>query len=436
MIKQVEVSGYRLLNDFTADFGDVTVVIGANATGKSTLLDCLELICQTAEFPVNEVLSWHGGMASISNAFAEETGLEWRLTFAKPSLRSVWSSMPLKDDVDFVYEVSLEQDLYYGQATVAREVLRTAEPFAGYSKPLMYLVSTGTRSMIFDRRQHALVDFDSTPAAAEQGIARDVGEPGGQERADSLSEAAGGSSLLLLPRMRFVNEYPQPSYMRILLAGCAFYPGFEITRGSAVRRKPAEIKPYTLLFASGENLGTVLHEVLTRHAFKETADEIQDFLTTAYPSFGGIYTETAYGDAGKVLVRWREKGAGRLMELWDLSDGVLRFLCLATALLNPAPPPFIGIDEPEAGLHPRLLPVVADMIKAASESAQVLVTTHSPDLVNCFELDDIAVMSREESRAVWHRPASRASLRKMLEAVGGDTLGDLHRSGELEAMAE
>jgi predicted ATPase len=435
MIKQLEVRGYRLLDGFTADFGDVTVVIGANATGKSTLLDCLELICQTAEFPVNEVLLWHGGMASISNAFGVETEFQWRLTFAKPSALSMWTGIPLEKEVSFVYEVVLGQDAY-GQAVLGYEVLRNAEPYQGYTEPFKYLESTRTRSKIFDPKKHGFVDFDSTPAGIQQDFVRDADGSAAEEAANSMPQAAGGSSLLLLPRMRFVNEYPQPSYMRILLAGCASYPGFEVTRGSAVRTKPAEIRSYTLLLASGENLATVLHEVLTRHAFKETGDEIQEFLASAYPSFGGIYAETAYGAAGKVVVRWREKGAQRLMELGDLSDGVLRFLCLATALLNPMPPPFIGIDEPEAGLHPRLLPVVADMIKTASEKTQVLVTTHSPDLVNCFDLHDIAVMSREEARAVWHRPASRASLRKMLEAVGGDTLGDLHRSGELEAMAE
>ncbi|NQT19891.1 MAG: AAA family ATPase [Planctomycetes bacterium] len=122
------------------------------------------------------------------------------------------------------------------------------------------------------------------------------------------------------------------------------------------------------------------------------------------------------------------------MELWDLSDGVLRFLCLAVALLNPAPPPLIAIDEPEAGLHPKLLPLVADMIKGASENTQVLVTTHSPDLLNCFDLKDIAVMSREGPSVYWNRPWNRESLRKMLKAVGGNTLADLHRSGELELM--
>jgi predicted ATPase len=94
----------------------------------------------------------------------------------------------------------------------------------------------------------------------------------------------------------------------------------------------------------------------------------------------------------------------------------------------------LAVDEPEAGLHPKLLPIVADMIKTASERTQVLVTTHSPDLLNRFDLDDIAVMCRDGPHAVWRRPGNRASLRQMLASVTGDTIGDLHRTGELEAI--
>jgi predicted ATPase len=124
------------------------------------------------------------------------------------------------------------------------------------------------------------------------------------------------------------------------------------------------------------------------------------------------------------------------MELGELSDGMLRFLCLATALLSPIISPLVAIDEPEAGLHPRLLPIVADMIKTASERTQVLVTTHSPDLLNRFDIADVAVMTRTEDavKAKWHRPSDRNSLIQMLKSVEGETLGDLHRSGELEAL--
>ena len=122
---------------------------------------------------------------------------------------------------------------------------------------------------------------------------------------------------------------------------------------------------------------------------------------------------------------------------YRLLDGFEADLCLATALLNPQPRPLVAIDEPELGLHPGLLPIVAEMIKTAAERTQVLVTTHSPDLLNCFDIADVAVMARntDDAKVVWHRPANRKTLVEMLNNVTGETLGDLHRSGELEAGA-
>ena len=191
----------------------------------------------------------------------------------------------------------------------------------------------------------------------------------------------------------------------------------------------------TLLWQRGENLATVLHEILTKHEYRDAADRLRDWLRSAYPAFEQITAEAVPGTKGKVAVRWHEGGMMRPLDAFELSDGVLRFLCLAAALNNPRPTPLVAIDEPEAGLHPSLLPIVADMLKAAAEETQVLVTTHSPDLLNHFALDDVAVMVREESRARWYRPSTRQTLKVLLESVEGQSLGDLHRSGELEALA-
>jgi predicted ATPase len=214
-----------------------------------------------------------------------------------------------------------------------------------------------------------------------------------------------------------------------------FYPGFDVTRHSNLRMKPAEIRPTTVLAPNGENLGTVLHEILTRYDYRSAANEVRDFVRAGYPTFEEIHCDTTFGAPAQVVVRVREKGMRRSMELWELSDGMVRFLCLAVALLNPSPPPFVAVDEPEAGLHPKLLPIVADMIRTAAERTQVLATTHSPELLDSLALEDIAVMVRKEDAVVWHRPATRQTLRTMLTDVAGGTLGDLHRSGELEATA-
>ena len=427
MITQIEIGGYRLLDEFKADFKPLTVVIGANAVGKSTLIDCLQLIAECCEFPLNTAMSWHHGSASLLTAENENGLLTWSVTFRKPP---TWDDFPLAEGEALVYEVVLEAD-EQGQMHPQYEVLRTQESVHGES--LIFLEATPYQQHIFDIEQRCLIPFDEAQSSPD--VVRDtdsVGFPSGSGRAGAQQEAA-----LLLSQIRFFNEFPLPSSVRVLLANMAFYPGFDVTHSSELRTKAAEIKPDTTLSSNGNNLGTVLHEILTRYDYRSAAEELRDFLRVAYPAFEEIHCDTTFGTPPQVLVRVREQGMSRSMEMWELSDGMLRFLCLAMALLNPRPRPLVTIDEPELGLHPGLLPIVAEMIKTAAERTQVLVTTHSPDLLNCFDIADVAVMARDadDARVAWHRPANRKTLVQMLNNVTGETLGDLHRSGELEAGA-
>ena len=421
MISQIEIGGYRLLDDFEADLKPLTVIIGANAVGKSTLIDCLQLIAQCSTVPVNTAIGWHGRAASLLTVGNENRQLAWRITLHNP----------LEQDNFLVYGVILQTDAL-GQMHPQYEVLRSRGPIQGYRDPLTYLEATPSQRRIFDRKQGRLIPFDDAQPAPDGVRESDSAKA---TLKSSLQQPAQQEPALLLSQMRFFNDFPIPSWVRILLERMAFYPGFDVTRSSTLRTRAADIKPDTTLSANGDNLGTVLHEILTRYDYRSAAEELRDFLRVAYPAFEEIHCDTAYGTPPQVLVRIREKGMSRSMELGELSDGMVRFLCLATALLSPGPSMLVAIDEPELGLHPGLLPIVAEMIKAAAERTQVLVTTHSPDLLNCFDISDVAVMARnaDDAKVAWHRPANRKTLVEMLDNITGETLGDLHRSGELEA---
>lgn len=434
MIKSIEIEGFRILDGFSADLGELTVVIGANATGKSTLMDCLQFISRCVQLPLNDAMKWEGGLGSVLNASKKTEKLSWKLTFRKPTQHPFWNILPLKEDSCYVYEVVIEKDQYQ-QAFPVYEVLRTEKPYGSHEEPLKLLEATRYKSHIFDSSKHMLVPFDEAVGEDSQGLLKGLDEETSAENnLKAPEEVSEQERSLRLAQMRFFNEYPIPSWSRFILSRYYFYPGFDVGHYSKLRTQAAEIQPQTTLVSNGENLGTVLHEILTRADYRSVANELRDFLRVAYPSFDDFFAESTFGTPPKVLVTIQERGMMRKMQLWDLSDGMLRFLCLGTALLNPIPPSLIAIDEPEVGLHPRLLPIVSDMIKTASEKTQVLVTTHSPDLLNCFDIDSIAVMARDENKITWQRPGDRESLKIMLKNVEGDSLGDLHRSGELEAL--
>ena len=428
MITEIEIGGYRLLDDFKADFKPLTVVIGANAVGKSTLIDCLQLIAECCEVPLNTAIGWHYGAASMLSANDVSKQISWSITFHHFALSEILQSEEKKL---LVYQAELVPDTQF-QMQARYEVLRNQELAPGHIEPFKFLEANPYRQQIFDRRQGKFTPFDEAQPSEVN-----VGETGSTETAHPSVPAQPTQQevALLLSKIRFFNEFPVASLVRVLLANMTFYPGFDVTRSSSLRTKPADISPFTTLSSNGDNLGTVLHEILTRYDFRSAAEELREFLRVANPGFEEIHCDTTHGTPPQVLVGVREKGMHRSMNLWDLSDGMLRFLCLATALLNPLPRMLVAIDEPELGLHPGLLPVVAEMIKTASERTQVLVTTHSPDLLDCFDIEDVAVMARDEddARVLWHRPADRATLVEMLKNVTGETLGDLHRSGELEA---
>ncbi|HEY6332729.1 MAG TPA: AAA family ATPase [Blastocatellia bacterium] len=104
-----------------------------------------------------------------------------------------------------------------------------------------------------------------------------------------------------------------------------------------------------------------------------------------------------------VRLEWRQIGSDFPFQPNHLSDGMIRFICLTTALLQPNPPSTVVIDEPELGLHPFALSVLADLIHSAAERTQVIVSTQSPTLVDYFEPQDVIVVNRVNGRSEFTR---------------------------------
>jgi predicted ATPase len=123
----------------------------------------------------------------------------------------------------------------------------------------------------------------------------------------------------------------------------------------------------------------------------------------------------------KIRLEWREKGSDTYFNAFALSDGTLRFICLSTLLLQPILPSTILLDEPELGLHPYAITVLAELLRGAATRTQVIVSTQSVNLVNQFEPADIIVVEREEGQSVF-RHLDKAEMGTWLDDYG---LGDL-----------
>jgi predicted ATPase len=126
-------------------------------------------------------------------------------------------------------------------------------------------------------------------------------------------------------------------------------------------------------------------------------------------------------EGSRIRLRWRQVDQDVVFSADAMSDGTLRFTCLATLLLQPEPPTVIVLDEPELGLHPAALYRLAAMVRAAPASSQLLLATQSVSLLDQFELDDLVVVDRVEGASVFSRP-NPDELRQWLDEY---SVGDL-----------
>ena len=125
----------------------------------------------------------------------------------------------------------------------------------------------------------------------------------------------------------------------------------------------------------------------------------------------------------KVRLLWKQKGSDYPLKPQHLSDGTLRFICLTTALLQPEPPSLIIIDEPELGLHPYAIEILAELIEATSKKTQLIVSTQSPALVDYFEPEDIIIVNRSQGASIF----KRLNKSELSEWLSDYSMGELWR---------
>ncbi len=102
-------------------------------------------------------------------------------------------------------------------------------------------------------------------------------------------------------------------------------------------------------------------------------------------------------------LRWQSEGVDQTFIPGQISDGTLRFICLTTLLMQPDLPSTIIIDEPELGLHPDALSLLASMLESVSTNTQVIISTQSDILVDQFKVDNLIVVDRKDGQSVFSK---------------------------------
>ncbi len=179
---------------------------------------------------------------------------------------------------------------------------------------------------------------------------------------------------------------------------------FHDTSSTAPMRRSEIIEDCHALRGDAANIAPFLLNLKNSELYNSNYKEIVDTIRFVTPFFDDFRLDVQkLGEAEKTKLSWTQKGSDFPMQPYHLSDGSIRFICLATALLQPNPPSTIIIDEPELGLHPEAISILAELIQVASKRTQVIVATQSPALVDQFAIEDIIVVNREDGASTFKR---------------------------------
>jgi len=196
---------------------------------------------------------------------------------------------------------------------------------------------------------------------------------------------------------------------------------FHDTSEAAKVKQLGDIHDNLFLRPDASNLAAYLY--LLRETEPAYYRNIVETIRMAAPFFGDFILRPSPFNPEKIRLEWQERGSDMLFGPHALSDGTLRFICLTTLFLQPPDrlPATIVLDEPELGLHPYAIKLLADMVRSASEHTQVILATQSVTLVNQFSPEDILIVDRVQGETVF-RHLSEEEIASWLEDYG---LGDL-----------
>ena len=202
---------------------------------------------------------------------------------------------------------------------------------------------------------------------------------------------------------------------------------FHDTSSSSPLKKPADLHDNSYLRPDGANLPAFLYYL--RKKQETSYDLIRDSVELAAPFFEDFQLKPLALNENKIRLEWRHRGSDAYFDASSLSDGSLRFIALATLLLQPAKlrPSVILLDEPELGLHPYAITLLASLVKQAAVDTQIVIATQSPLLLDHFEPEDVLVAERVNG----HTEFSRLDSERLKHWLEDYSLGQLWEKNEL-----
>lgn len=203
---------------------------------------------------------------------------------------------------------------------------------------------------------------------------------------------------------------------------------FHDTSDTAGMKKYCSVSDNQFLFDDASNLAAYLY--MLKESEAEYYDRIVKTIQLIIPFFKSFVLRPNALNPDTIRLDWQDKFSDKVFNASSLSDGSLRFICMATLLLQPKLPKLIILDEPELGLHPTAISVLAGLLKKASNRSQVIISTQSVNLVNEFDAENVIVVDRDEGASIF----KKLDPEKLEEWLNNYSLGDIWEKNIIGGM--
>ena len=379
-IEFLRVENFRALRRIEIrNLTPMTVLLGPNGSGKSTVFDVFAFLAECFESGLRRAWDRRGRAKELKTRDAEGP-LTIEIKYRERSQAPLITYSLAVDELD-------------GAPVVVQERLRWKR-----------------------RRYGAPFSFLDYSQGQGQAVSGEVPDAEDQKMEIPLSSP----DLLAVNALGQFQEHPRVAALR------NFIMGWHVSYLSAdsAHGQP-EAGPQERLSKTGDNLANVIQYLDERHP--QRLERVFAALRKRVPRIERVLTETMAD--GRLLLQIKDAPFSQPVLARFASDGTLKMLAYLVLLYDPAPPPFIGIEEPENFLHPRLLPDLAEECRASCERTQLLVTTHSPFFLNALRPEEVRVLWRDEKG---HTQTRRVADLPGVSAFMGEgaQLGDLWVEGQ------
>ncbi|MBC7819615.1 MAG: AAA family ATPase [Planctomycetaceae bacterium] len=340
-LKKLTLRGFKSIANIDAfPLHSLNVLIGANGAGKSNFVDFFRLLRALADEGLQSFINQHGG----GDGF---------FLFGPQFTREIFARLEFGQNV---YEFELSPTAGNSIQIAGERVQYTGGQGFGTLKP----IGSGTM-------ESNLKKLKDNPASS----------PWGQ----------GGRGV--------------PGHVYDAVSNWTVYHFHDTSMLSPMRRDQS-VRDWERFRHDASNVAPFLLHL--RETNPGSYELIRDTVRLIAPFFDDfLLRPETRGSDEQVRLEWQQKGSDFPFQPHHLSDGTLRFICLATALLQPHLPATIVIDEPELGLHPYAISMLADLIQSASERTQVIISTQSPTLLDFFQPEQVIVVNRDKGHSNFER---------------------------------